>query len=74
MQQEIVESYNQTELSKMDNKDRRRIKAEKSEYMPIKIVTAQSRATKKWYTVRYVKIEDVKNYIKNTRPKKKKNQ
>lgn len=74
MQQEIVESYNQTELSKMDNKDRRRIKIEKSEYMPVKIVTAQSRATERWYTVRYVKIEDVKNWIKTNKPKKKKNQ
>lgn len=74
MQQEIVESYNQTELSKMDNKDRRRIKIEKSEYMPVKIVTAQSRATERWYTVRYVKIEDVKNWIKTNKTKKKKNQ
>ena len=74
MQQEIVESYNQTELSKMDNKDRRRIKIEKYEYMPVKIVTAQSRATERWYTVRYVKIEDVKNWIKTNKPKKKKNQ
>lgn len=60
---EFIESYNQTELSKMEWKHRKRIWREKQNYLPIKIVTAQSRATAKWYTVRYIKYDDVKEFL-----------
>ena len=61
---EIVESYNQTELSTMENTPYGRIHKDRDYYIPIKITTAQSRATKRGYTVRYVKAEDIKAYLK----------
>jgi len=64
---EIVESYNITELSEMENTPYSRIHKDKDYYIPIKIITAQSRATKRWYTVRYVKAEDIKQYMKDNK-------
>lgn len=60
---EIVESFNVTELSEMEHTPYARIKIDKDYYIPIKIVTAQSRATKRWYTIRYVKTKDIKKYL-----------
>lgn len=64
---EIVESYNQTELSELENTPHSRIKKDKDYYIPIKIINAQSRATKRWYTVRYVKTADIKEYLKDNK-------
>lgn len=61
---EIVESYNQTELSELEWTPHSRIKKDKDYYIPIKITTAQSRATKRGYTVRYIKTSDIKEYLK----------
>lgn len=61
---EIVESYNITELSQMENTPYSRIHKDKDYYIPVKIITAQSRATKRWYTIRYIRAEDVKQYLK----------
>ena len=60
---EIVESYNIKELSKLQKTPYNRIKIDKDYYIPVKIITAQSRATKRWYSVRYIKAEDVKKYL-----------
>ena len=69
---EIVESYNQKDLSSGVNTPVSRIKKDKDLYIPIKIDTAQSRATKRGYSVRYVKKEDVIEYInENTKVRKK---
>lgn len=65
---EFINSYNQTELWRIEWKHRKRIWKEKDIYLPIKIVTAQSRATKKWYTVRFIKIDDVKEFLKENKP------
>lgn len=65
MQMEIIESYNKTELSGMENTPRSRIDKDKHLYIPVKIVTAQSRATQRWYTVRYMKTKDVEKFIEN---------
>lgn len=62
---EIVESYNKTELSWMERTPYSRISKDKDFFIPIKIITAQSRATKRWYTVRYIKVKDVKEYLKD---------
>ena len=64
---EIVESYNKTELSWMENTPYSRIDKDKDYYIPIKIITAQSRATKRWYTIRYVKADDIKKYLKENK-------
>lgn len=64
---EIVESYNKTELSEMENTPYSRIDKDKDYYIPVKITTAQSRATKKWYTIRYIKTEDVKKYLEDNK-------
>jgi hypothetical protein len=45
MQEEIIESYNKTELSAMENTPYSRIDKDKHKFIPVKIVTAQSRAT-----------------------------
>lgn len=69
---EIVESYNQKDLSNGVNTPVSRIKKDKDLYIPIKIDTAQSRATKRGYSVRYVKKDDVIEYItENTKIRKK---
>ena len=67
MQMKIVEAYNITELSWMEKTPYDRIKIDKDLYIPIKIVTAQSRATKRWYTVRYIKSKDVEKYLKENK-------
>lgn len=64
---EIVESYNKTELAEMENTPYSRISKDKDFFIPIKIITAQSRATKRWFTVRYVKVKDVKEYLKDNK-------
>lgn len=63
----MIESYNKTELSEMERTPYSRIDKDKDMYIPVKIITAQSRATKKWYTVRYLKTEDVKEYLKRNK-------
>lgn len=75
MQTNLLKSYNKTELSEKENTPYSRIDKDKWLYIPIKIETAQTRIQKKWYTVRYVRTEDVKNYlqenpIKNPNEKK----
>lgn len=60
---EIIESYNKTELSDMENTPYSRVDKDKNKFIPIKITTAQSRATKRWYTIRYVKTDDIKEFI-----------
>lgn len=67
MQMEIIESYNKTELSEMENTPYSRIDKDKDFFIPVKIITAQSRATKRWYTVRYIKMKDVKEYLKENK-------
>ena len=71
---DFIECYNQTELSLIEWKHRKRIWKEKTNYIPVKIVTAQSRATAKWYTIRYVRNEDIKEFLNENKPilKKKK--
>jgi hypothetical protein len=44
---EMIKSYNRTELSKLERTPYSRILKDKDLYIPIKIETAQSRATKK---------------------------
>lgn len=64
---EFVESYNKTDLSAMENTPYSRIRKDKDYYIPIKIVNSQTRWTKKWYTIRYIKTEDVKAYLKENK-------
>lgn len=65
MQEDLIKAYNQTELSEEDKTPYSRIKKDKHLYIPIKIETAQSRATDRWYTVRYIKMKDIREYIDN---------
>ena len=60
---ELIESYNQTELSKEVKTPISRIKKDTDLYIPVKINTAQARATKRGYSVRYIKKSDVIDYI-----------
>lgn len=64
MQQILIESYKQTELAKKVQTATSRIKKDKWLYIPIKIETAQTRANKKWFTVRYVRAKDILDYLK----------
>lgn len=59
----IIESYNQTELSKKMRTPYSRIVKDKHLYIPVRIVTAQSRATKRGYTVRYIRRNDILKYL-----------
>lgn len=68
---EIIESYNKTDLSEIERTPYSRIDKDKDLYIPIKIITAQSRATERWYTIRYVKAEDIKEYLKENKKSKK---
>ena len=61
----MIQSYNKTDLSKKEKIAYSRILKDKDLYIPIKIETAQSRATKKWYTLRYVKTEDIIKYLED---------
>lgn len=61
---ELVESYNQIDLSKDVGTPVSRIKKDREKYIPIKIITAQTRATDRGYSVRYIKSEDVEKYLK----------
>lgn len=65
MQMEIVESFNITELSEREKTPYDRIKIDRDLYIPVKIRTAQSRATKRGYTIRYIKTKDVEKYLKD---------
>ena len=69
MQEEFVESYNKTDLSQKEKTPYSRIDKDKYKYIPIKIVTAQSRATDRGYTLRYIRVEDVENWTKNHQKK-----
>lgn len=60
---EMITSYNKTELSRLERTPYSRIDKDRDLYFPIRIESAQSRATAKWYTVRYVRKEDVMKYI-----------
>lgn len=62
---EIIESYSKTKLSLLEKTPYSRILKDKDLYIPIKIETAQSRATKKWYTIRYVRTEDIVKYLED---------
>lgn len=62
---EMIKSYNRTELSKLEKIPYWRTIKDKDLYIPIKIETAQSRATSKWYTLRYVKTEDIIKYLED---------
>lgn len=62
---ELVESYNQIDLSKDVGTPVSRIKKDKDKYIPIKIITAQTRATDRGYSVRYVKVKDVEQYLRD---------
>jgi hypothetical protein len=59
----MIESFNKTELSKLEWTPYSRIEKDVDLFIPIKIETAQSRATKRWYTVRYVRTDDVVKYL-----------
>lgn len=60
---QIIESYNATELSKLEKTPYSRIRKDKDYYIPVKILTAQSRATERWYSVRYIRTEDIEVYL-----------
>lgn len=60
---EIVKSYNKKELAELDNTFYSRIDKDKDLYIPIKIITAQTRTQKKWYSVRYVKTSDIMRFL-----------
>lgn len=64
---EIVESYNIKELSLLQKTPYNRIKIDKDYYIPVKFITAQSRATKRWYTIRYVKAKDIKDWLEDNK-------
>ena len=66
----IIESYNQTELSKKMRTPYSRIVKDKHLYIPVRIVTAQSRATKRGYTVRYIRRNDILKYLVDNPMKK----
>ena len=51
----------------MENTPYSRIDKDRDFFIPIKIITAQSRATKRWFTVRYVKVKDIKDYLKDNK-------
>lgn len=70
MQTKIIESYNRTEMSKNAKTPYSRIVKDTDLYIPIKIETAQSRATARWYTIRYIKTEDVVKYMEENTVKK----
>lgn len=67
LQMEIIESYNKTELAEMENTPYSRITKDRDFFIPVKIITAQSRATKRGYTIRYIKVKDVKEYLKDNK-------
>lgn len=67
---EMIKSYNKTELSKLEKTPYSRIDKDKDLYFPIKIETAQSRATAKWYTIRYIRKNDILKYMFELKVKK----
>ena len=68
---EMIESYSKTDLSEMVKTPYSRIDKDRDLYIPVKIVTAQSRATKKGYTVRYMKADDIRDYLEEHKKIKK---
>lgn len=68
---EMIKSYNRTELSKLEKIPYWRTIKDIDLYIPIKIETAQSRATAKWYTVRYLRRQEIEEYL-NENPIKQK--
>ena len=61
---ELINTYTITELEKMENLNYRTIK-NRYNYIPVKIVTGQSKANYKYWNqkrdfmIRYIKLEDV---------------
>lgn len=62
--------YSQTELGKLKGVNRHRIVTDKHAFIPVKVEDAQTRNNKKWYSVRYLDMTEVKYYINNNRKPK----
>ena len=69
---EMIKSYNRTELSKMEKIPYWRTIKDKDLYIPVKIETAQSRATDKWYAVRYLRRKEIEEYLNDNPMKERK--
>jgi hypothetical protein len=59
----MIQSYNKTDLCKLAKTPYSRIWKDSDLYIPIKIENAQSRATAKWYTIRYIMRKDIIKYF-----------
>lgn len=69
---ELLESYNQISIADKLWVNRRRIAEFTHLYIPVKVVTSTTKNNKKWYWVKYLDINDVKEYIKKSWKKKNK--
>ena len=69
---ELLESYNQISIADKLWVNRRRIAEFSHLYIPVKVVTSTTKNNKKWYWVKYLDINDVKEYIKKSWKKKNK--
>lgn len=67
----MVELHTQLSLAKKLWFNRRRISEFSHLYIPVKIVTSTTRNNKKWYWVKYLDIQEVKDYIKKSWKSKK---
>lgn len=69
---EIIESYNQKEMADLEWIRRQKIAEDNVNYIKIKVRTAQSRATWRWYSIRYVRKKDLARYLNDNNWKVKK--
>ena len=61
----MVNLYKAQDLALKKGIDRHRIPQEKRKFIPVIIESAQTRNNKNWYGVKYLDMEEVKNYIRN---------
>lgn len=63
---EMLNLYNQIQIAEKHKFNRRRISEFYHLYIPVKLVTNTTKNNKKWYWVRYLDIQEVKDYIKKS--------
>lgn len=68
---EMIESYNQKELADLEKMRRQKIAEDNENYIRIKVRTAQSRTTARWYSIRYIRKKDLTRYLLETNWKEK---
>lgn len=67
----MVNLYKAQELADKKGVDRHKIPQDKHLYIPVIVKTSLTRNNKNWYGVKYLDMEEVKNYIRNHKPDRK---